>query len=36
MTTTLPTSSTDTTFALDRVRAAFPALARVHGGHSVA
>jgi cysteine desulfurase family protein (TIGR01976 family) len=35
MTSTLPTTSTGT-YALDRVRAAFPALARVHGGHPVA
>ena len=36
MTTTHPTSSTDSGLDLSRIRAAFPALARVHGGHPVA
>jgi cysteine desulfurase family protein (TIGR01976 family) len=36
MTTTTSTASTAAAIDLDRIRAAFPALARVHGGHPVA
>ena len=36
MTTTHPKSPTDSPFALERIRAAFPALSRMHGGQPVA